>query len=98
MFDVAIKGGLVVDGTGTPPRLSDVGIIDGMIAEIAQDLSAEANVVINAANKMVTPGFIDVHSHCDLLPFMSGSIRESRIRQGVTTEIIGQWASRRRQW
>jgi len=90
MFDAVIKGGLVVDGTGTLPRRSDVGIIDGMIAEIAQELSSEANVVIDATNKMVTPGFIDVHSHCDLLPFMSGSIRESRIRQGVTTEIIGQ--------
>lgn len=90
MFDVIIKDGLIVDGTGTPARQSDVGIKDGKIAEIAQNLSAEANIVIDATNKMVTPGFIDVHSHCDLLPFMSGSIRESRIRQGVTTEIIGQ--------
>jgi len=90
MFDVVIKGGLVVDGTGTSPRRSDIGIIDGVIAEMPQDLSAEAKAVIDATNKMVTPGFIDVHSHCDLLPFMSGSIRESRIRQGVTTEIVGQ--------
>lgn len=90
MLDTVIKGGLVLDGTGAPPRLMDVGIINGMIAEIGHNLPAEANIVINAADKMVTPGFIDVHSHCDLLPFMSGSIRESRIQQGVTTEIIGQ--------
>lgn len=90
MFDTVIKGGLVVDGTGAPPRLSNIGIIDARIVEIAPELSEEANIVIDATNKMVTPGFIDVHSHCDLLPFMSGSVRESRIRQGVTTEIIGQ--------
>ncbi|MDO0824229.1 N-acyl-D-amino-acid deacylase family protein [Desulfosporosinus nitroreducens] len=90
MFDTVIKGGLVVDGTGAPPRRSDIGIIDARIVKIEPELSQEANMVIDATNKMVTPGFIDVHSHCDLLPFMSGSVRESRIRQGVTTEIIGQ--------
>ncbi|MCO5386344.1 MAG: amidohydrolase family protein [Desulfosporosinus sp.] len=90
MFDTVVKGGLVVDGTGAPPRLCNIGIIDARIVEIAPELSEEANIVIDATNKMVTPGFIDVHSHCDLLPFMSGSVRESRIRQGVTTEIIGQ--------
>lgn len=90
MFDAVITGGLVIDGTGNTPRQNDVGIKDGIIVEIAQDLSAETTVVIDATNKMVTPGFIDVHSHCDLVPFMSGSIRESRIRQGVTTEIVGQ--------
>ncbi|MBP1760398.1 MAG: N-acyl-D-aspartate/D-glutamate deacylase [Firmicutes bacterium] len=90
MFDVAIIGGLVVDGTGSTPYRCNIGIKNGMIVEIAQDLSVEASIVIDATNKMVTPGFIDVHSHCDLVPFMSGSIRESRIRQGVTTEIVGQ--------
>ncbi|KGK82441.1 amidohydrolase [Desulfosporosinus sp. HMP52] len=90
MFDTVITGGLIVDGTGTPPYQSDVGIQDGLIIEIAPDLSAKASRVIDATNKIVTPGFIDVHSHCDLVPFMSDTIRESRIRQGVTTEIIGQ--------
>src|SRR5665648_701559 len=90
MLDIAIIGGLVVDGTGNTPRQNDIGIKNGMIVEVADDLSAKANVIIDATNKMVTPGFIDVHSHCDLVPFMSGSIRESRIRQGVTTELVGQ--------
>lgn len=90
MFDIAIINGLVLDGTSRTPSLCDIGIKDGLIVELANDLSAEANKVIDATHKMVAPGFIDVHSHCDLVPFMTGSIRESRIRQGVTTELIGQ--------
>ncbi len=90
MLDIAIIGGLVLDGTGNTPRQNDVGIKDGMIVEVAKGLSAKANLIIEATHKMVAPGFIDVHSHCDLVPFMSGSIRESRIRQGVTTELVGQ--------
>lgn len=90
MLDIAIMGGLVLDGTGNTPSQNDVGIKNGMIVEVANGLSADANIVIDATHKMVTPGFIDVHSHCDLVPFMTGSIRESRIRQGVTTELVGQ--------
>lgn len=90
MLDIVIINGLVLDGTGSTPSLYDVGIKNGMIVEVAKGLSADANFVIDATDKMVAPGFIDVHSHCDLVPFMTGSIRESRIRQGVTTELIGQ--------
>jgi len=90
MLDIAIIGGLVVDGTGNTPRQNDIGIKDGMIVEVAKGLSAEANIIIDATNRIVSPGFIDVHSHCDLVPFRSGPIRESRIRQGVTTELVGQ--------
>ena len=90
MLDIAIIGGIVVDGTGNKPTQNDIGIKDGKIVEVAKGLSADATVLIDATNNMVAPGFIDVHSHCDLVPFMSGAIRESRIRQGVTTELIGQ--------
>jgi len=90
MLDIAIIGGLVLDGTGNTPRQNDIGIKEGKIVEVANDLSAEATITIHATHKMVTPGFIDVHSHCDLVPFMSGSVRESRIRQGITTELVGQ--------
>jgi len=61
MLDIAIVGGLVVDGTGNTPRPSDIGIKKGMIVEVAKGLSAEAKIIIDATNKMVTPGFIDVH-------------------------------------
>lgn len=90
MFDLAIIGGLVVDGTGSPAKQKDLGIKDGQIVEIKQTLSSTAVKTIMAAGSMVTPGFIDVHSHCDLVPFMTGSVRESRLRQGITTEIAGQ--------
>ena len=90
MLDIAIINGLVLDGTGNTPCRIDVGIKNGMIVEVARGLSADAKIVIDATHKMVAPGFIDAHSHCDLVPFMSDSIRESRIRQGVTTELIGQ--------
>lgn len=90
MLDLAILGGLVVDGTGNPPEQKDLGIKDGKIVELARGLSITANQTIDATGNMVSPGFIDVHSHCDLVPFMSGPIRKSRIRQGVTTEISGQ--------
>lgn len=90
MYDIAIINGLVVDGTGNSPFNCDVGIKDGKIVEVSKVLSTEATLIIDAKNKMITPGFIDVHSHSDLVPFMSGSIRESKIRQGVTTEVVGQ--------
>ncbi|TGE33524.1 D-aminoacylase [Desulfosporosinus sp. Sb-LF] len=90
MYDIAIINGLVIDGTGNSPIQSDVGIKNGTIVEVAKTLSAKATLIIDARHKMVTPGFIDVHSHSDLVPFMSGSIRESKIRQGVTTEVVGQ--------
>ncbi len=90
MYDIAIINGLVVDGSGNSPIQSDVGIKDGIIVEIAKVLSTEASLTLDASHKMVTPGFIDVHSHSDLVPFMSGAIRESKLRQGVTTEVVGQ--------
>ncbi|MDP4127936.1 MAG: D-aminoacylase [Bacillota bacterium] len=90
MYDIAIVNGLVVDGTGDSPIQTNLGIKDGMIVEAAKTLSAGANLTIDAKQQMVTPGFIDVHSHSDLVPFMSGSILESKIRQGVTTELVGQ--------
>lgn len=90
LYDIAIINGLIVDGTGKLPIPSDVGIKDGMIVKVGKGLSTEATLTIDARHKMVTPGFIDVHSHSDLVPFMSGAIRESKIRQGVTTEVVGQ--------
>ena len=90
MLDIAIIGGLVLDGTGDTSCQNDIGIKDGKIVEIARGLTADAKFVIDATHKIVAPGFIDVHSHSDLVPFTSGPIRESKIRQGVTTELIGQ--------
>jgi N-acyl-D-amino-acid deacylase len=90
MLDISILDGLVIDGTGETPRKLNIGIKDGVIVEMGTSLPTEAGKTIDASGKVVAPGFIDVHSHCDLISFMSGSVRESRVRQGITTELAGQ--------
>lgn len=64
-YDILIKGGTVVDGRGTPRRAADIGIKDGLIADIGAGLDGEAGRVINAAGKIVAPGIIDPHTHYD---------------------------------
>ena len=84
---VVIRGGTVVDGTGAPGRVADVAIEDGRIRAIG-DFTAGGAAVIDAAGKIVAPGFIDIKTHSDwTLPLMP--LSESKIRQGVTTEVIG---------
>ena len=83
-----IEGATVVDGTGRPGARADVGIRDETIVAVG-DLSRErAGSQLHAAGKVVTPGFIDMHSHSDWR--LWGNRRaESKIRQGVTTEVVG---------
>ena len=79
---------MVVDGTGAPERRADVAVRDGVIVEIGQDISAGGARVIDARDKVVAPGFIDIKTHSDwTLPLMPQC--ESKVRQGVTTEVIG---------
>ena len=87
MNDLLIRGGHVVDGTGRPGRDADVAVRDGRIAAI--DTSAgPARRVIDARGQVVAPGFIDIHTHSDFtLPLNPRA--ESKIRQGVTTEVTG---------
>tara|TARA_Y100001934_G_C11816927_1_gene524316 strand:+ start:296 stop:514 length:219 start_codon:yes stop_codon:yes gene_type:complete len=63
--DILIKGGSVVDGTGAPARTADVAIRDGRIAAIEENRTDSAERVIDAEGKIVTPGFIDIHTHSD---------------------------------
>jgi N-acyl-D-amino-acid deacylase len=88
-FDVIIRGGLVVDGTGSPGVLSDVGIAGDRIVAIDDLSAADAAREIDAAGQVVAPGFIDIHTHSDLAHFVDPRA-ESQVRQGVTTEAIGQ--------
>jgi len=87
-LDVIIKNGIVVDGTGIPSKQSDVGIAGDRIAKIGELSKVQAKNVINADGLIVAPGFIDIHSHSDIC-LISNPRAESKIRQGVTTEVGG---------
>jgi N-acyl-D-amino-acid deacylase len=88
MLDLKLAGGTVVDGTGTAGGRTDVGVVDETIVAIG-DLSREpAGRTLNVSDRMVTPGFIDMHSHSDW-SLWANRRAESKIRQGVTTEVVG---------
>ncbi|MDP2872915.1 MAG: D-aminoacylase [Bacillota bacterium] len=91
MFDILITGGKVLDGAGNPWRHGDVAIKGDRIAAIGNlaGQGAAAPLVIDAAGLAVTPGFIDMHSHSDMA-FLVNPIVEPKIRQGITTEVVGQ--------
>ena len=88
MTDILIKGGTVIDGSNSPGVRADVAVRDGRIVAIDPDLTDGGATVIEAAGRVVAPGFIDIKTHSDwTLPLMPQC--ESKIRQGVTTEVIG---------
>ncbi|MDZ7288501.1 MAG: D-aminoacylase [candidate division KSB1 bacterium] len=88
-FDVLILGGLIYDGSGRPGILGDLGIKNGRIAALGDLNKESAKRKIDANGLAVAPGFIDFHSHSDDELLLAGE-PQSKIRQGVTTEIIGQ--------
>ena len=86
--DVLIRGGLLLDGTGAPGQRGDVAICDGRIRAMGRDLPGTAAKLIDARGLAVAPGFIDIKTHSDFtLPINPKA--ESKVRQGVTTEIVG---------
>lgn len=87
-WSLLLRGGSVVDGSGAPARRADVAVDGERIAAVAPSLTGQAERVIDAAGKVVAPGFIDMHSHSDLFYFACPSA-ESKVRQGVTTEVVG---------
>jgi N-acyl-D-amino-acid deacylase len=88
-FDLILKGGWVIDGSGGPPFRADVALIDTMIAEVGRLDKAEAARVIDVQGRYVVPGFIDAHVHGDLM-LLSDPVHLPALRQGVTTYLIGQ--------
>jgi N-acyl-D-amino-acid deacylase len=87
-WSLLIRGGTVVDGSGAPARAADVAVEGERIAAVAPRLDGAADRVVDATGQVVTPGFIDMHSHSDLFYFGCPSA-ESKVRQGVTTEVVG---------
>ena len=92
MYDYIIKNGKIIDGSGTPWFKSDIAILNNKIEKIAKLTEDNAKTIIDAEGLVVSPGFIDIHTHSDLTVLVNGK-SESKIRQGVTTEVIGNCGS-----
>ena len=89
-YDILIKSGTMIDGTGKPPLLADVGIDGDRISAVGDLGHAAAAVTINAYGKIVSPGFIDITNHSDThLTLFKYPKQESLVMQGVTTIIGG---------
>ena len=88
-----LRGGRVIDGSGSPARVADVAVRDGAVVEVGPALDAPSGaVVVDVTDLAVAPGFIDLHTHCDFtLPQYPRA--ESMVRQGVTTIVTGNCGS-----
>src|SRR5258707_1956456 len=87
-FDLVVKNGMIVDGSGLPRYRADVGVKDGKIAEIGRVNGAAAKETLNAEGRVVSPGFVDGHTHMDAQIFWD-PIGTSSCFQGVTSVVMG---------
>jgi N-acyl-D-aspartate/D-glutamate deacylase len=87
MFDTVIRGGTVVDGTGAPAFTGDVAIQDGLIAAVGQ-VAGRARRTVDAEGKLVTPGWVDIHTHYDGQATWDTTLAPSSLH-GVTTTVFG---------
>jgi len=92
-FDILIKNGTVIDGTGDQGYLANVGIKDGKIEAIGELANATAAQEIDASNMVVCPGFIDAHTHCHNNVNDDIMHEDNLVRQGITTVVSGNCGS-----
>ncbi|MDW8083033.1 MAG: D-aminoacylase [Sulfolobales archaeon] len=91
-FDLVIKNGVIIDGSGSPLFRADVGIVGDSIRSIGDLESLSAEKVVDASDLFVAPGFIDIHNHSDISIFELPTA-DNYILQGVTTIVIGNCGS-----
>ena len=87
MLDLRMTNGRIVDGTGSPWFYGDVGIKDGRIAEVGR-VQGRSQDTIDVRGRVISPGFIDGHTHSDLM-ILDEPLSEIKLQQGVTTEVLG---------
>ena len=88
MFDIIVKNGTLVDGTGAPRRRADIALLDGRVAAIDATIDADAREVVDATGRIVTPGFVDPHSHFDGQVTWDPELGPTSWH-GVTTTVMG---------
>ncbi len=91
-FDLVLRGGKIVDGTGNPWRWGDVAVRGDRIAAVGRIPAGSAKRELDVSGLVVAPGFIDIHSHSDYLLLEDGQAL-SKVHQGVTTEVLGEGSS-----
>jgi N-acyl-D-amino-acid deacylase len=92
LYDLVIRNGKIVDGTGNPWRHGDLAVRGDRIAAVGHIPAGSGKREIDARGLIVAPGFIDIHSHSDFTLLEDGNA-QSKIRQGVTTEVLGESSS-----
>ena len=91
-YDVLIRGGRIVDGSGKPASAGDLAIRGDRIVALGELGAATAGRVIDASGLVVAPGFVDMHAHSDMTLLADGTA-QSKVRQGVTVEVLGEGGS-----
>ncbi|MHA1802989.1 MAG: N-acyl-D-amino-acid deacylase family protein [Promethearchaeota archaeon] len=87
-YDIIIKNGKIIDGAGNPWYRGEIGIKNGKIMKIRTKINEPAAKIVDARGLIVSPGFIDIHSHSDLVLPISRTL-ESTLHQGITTSVVG---------
>ncbi|HHY17554.1 MAG TPA: amidohydrolase family protein, partial [Firmicutes bacterium] len=87
-WDILIKNGRVIDGTGNPSSNFDIAVKNGIIERVDRSLKGDAQVVIDASGSIISPGFVDLHNHAEMAALAYPQC-ESHVMQGITTSVVG---------